>query len=195
MRIDKNFAGLEYNGANRVYMLNMDLVSDEAIEVDLNKLLVIHGCVVSKKDIVIRRGIRADGFIRAGGFIKSGGFIQAYKSIQSDEFIKSGGFIKSGEFIQAYKSIQSDEFIKSGGFIKSGEFIQSGGFIQSGRGIVSDQGIESKTFIDVKYRIFAGASAWCSSDDCDDIIKCAKLYSGEIVSGRLVIKESDSTAE
>lgn len=128
MKIDKLFNGLKQI-ANGDYVLEGDLISEEAIEIDLDDRLVIKGTIKSGRNIVARCSIKAGGGIKAGW------------------------------------------------------------------GIGAGDGIEAKTFINASKRIFAGISLYRTSKDCNKIIRCAELRSGEICYGDLTITENGESPD
>lgn len=80
MKVDRFWDGLKQN-SNGYYVLEGDLFSAESIEVVLDGCLVIHGSVISKKNIIIRCGIEAGEGIKAGEGIEAGSFIHSEKRI------------------------------------------------------------------------------------------------------------------
>ena len=71
MKIDKLWNGLK-RIANGDYVLEGDLISEEAIEIDLDDRFVVRGCIQTKKGIVVHYGIEAGEGIKAGWGIKAG---------------------------------------------------------------------------------------------------------------------------
>ena len=86
MKIDKLWNGLK-RIANGDYVLEGDLISEEAIEIDLDDHFVVYGCIQTKKSIIVRCGIEAGWSIKAGDGIEAGWGIEAGDGIEAKKFI------------------------------------------------------------------------------------------------------------
>jgi hypothetical protein len=89
MKIDKMFNGLK-RIANGDYVLEGDLTSDEMIEIALDDRFVVNGRIESKKNIIIRCGIKANYGIEAGCGIEAGEGIEAGAFISAKKRIFAG---------------------------------------------------------------------------------------------------------
>ena len=89
MKIDKLWNGLK-RIANGDYVLEGDLISEEAIEIDLDDRFVVRGCIQTKKGIVVHYGIEAGLGIKAGWGIEAGEGIEAEKFIDVQKRIFAG---------------------------------------------------------------------------------------------------------
>ena len=170
MKIDKLFNGLKQI-ANGDYVLEGDLISEETIEIDLDDRLVIKGVIKSGRNIITRCSIKAGDGIKAGWGIEAGWGIKAGCGIEAGWGIEAGCGIEAGWGIKA------------------------GCGIEAGWGIEAGDGIEAKTFINASKRIFAGISLYRTSKDCNKIIRCAELRSGEICYGDLTITENGGSPD
>lgn len=187
MKINKNYEGLkEYN---YYYLLDGNLLSDDCIEIELNKKLFVKGSIVAITYIEAGWDIEAGEGIKAGWDIEAGGYIKAGCDIEAGWSIKAGWGIKAGCDIKAGGCIKAGESIEAGGGIKAGCGIEAYGYIGADEGIEAGWGIESGTFIYCEKRIFAGLSIYKISQDCIKTIKCAELRKGEVCYGDLIITE------
>ena len=80
--------------------------------------------------------------------------------------------------------------IKATGRIRA----SAGSGISAGLGISAGSGISAKRSIAAKLRIFAGVCMWRKPTDAETEIRCAKLESGEVAFGKLVIVPADQVA-
>ena len=111
MKIDKNTDGI-VQLSNGDYELNIDIISTETIEIDLDDRLLCKS-IKSEQSIIVKKGIKAGLGIKAGGRIKAGSgyFIFAGictwekqnidKTITATEII--GGKIAYGDFVKIEK--------------------------------------------------------------------------------------------
>ena len=111
MKIDKNTDGI-VQLSNGDYELNIDIISTETIEIDLDDRLLCKS-IKSEQSIIVKKGIKAGLGIKARGRIKAGSgyFIFAGictwekqnidKTITATEII--GGKIAYGDFVKIEK--------------------------------------------------------------------------------------------
>lgn len=116
--------------------------------------------------------------------------------------IANGDYVLEGDLISEETiEIDLDDRLVIKGVIKSGRNIvarcgiEAGWGIKAGCGIEAGDGIEAKTFINASKRIFAGISLYRTSKDCNKIIRCAELRSGEICYGDLTITENGGSPD
>ena len=116
--------------------------------------------------------------------------------------IANGDYVLEGDLISEETiEIDLDNRLVIKGTIKSGRnivarcSIKAGWGIKAGGGIEAGDGIEAKTFINASKRIFAGISLYRTSKDCNKIIRCAELRSGEICYGDLTITENGGSPD
>ena len=104
--------------------------------------------------------------------------------------IANGDYVLEGDLISDETiEIDLDDRLVIKGVIKSGRNIVARCGIEAG------DGIEAKTFINASKRIFAGISLYRTSKDCNKIIRCAELRSGEICYGDLTITENGGSPD
>ena len=122
--------------------------------------------------------------IANGDYVLEGDLISEETiEIDLDDRLVIKGVIKSGRNIVARCGIEA------------GWGIKAGCGIEAGWGIEAGDGIEAKTFIDASKRIFAGISLYRTSKECNKIIRCAELRSGEICYGDLTITENGGSPD
>ena len=122
--------------------------------------------------------------IANGDYVLEGDLISEETiEIDLDDRLVIKGVIKSGRNIVARCGIEA------------GWGIKAGCGIEAGWGIEAGDGIEAKTFINASKRIFAGISLYRTSKDCNKIIRCAELRSGEICYGDLTITENGGSPD
>ena len=110
--------------------------------------------------------------------------------------IANGDYVLEGDLISEETiEIDLDDRLVIKGVIKSGRNIVARCGIEAGWGIKAGDGIEAKTFINASKRIFAGISLYRTSKDCNKIIRCAELRSGEICYGDLTITENGGSPD
>ena len=107
MKIDKLFKGLAQI-ANGDYVLEVDLICEDNLEVELDDRLVVKGRIEVEKNIIVSCGIKAGWGIEAGEGIEAGWGIEA------GDGIKAGWGIKAGEGIEAKTFIHTEKRIFAG---------------------------------------------------------------------------------
>jgi len=191
------------------YIYEGNLISEEDIDINLDKPLCVAGYIKTKENIRSNTPLMVSEYIETGGYIeirggplKAEGYIKASDSIEVDSYIQSGGYIdagvgyisaggsieakkhiKAGLCIEAGPGIKAGDFIHADWYIQSAEDIEAGGTLKAGIGILAQSGITAK-HIKTRGKIFAGVCISRESTDEDMWIICEK-FEGEMGYGIL----------
>ena len=170
MKITKKTKGIIDEGWR--YKYEGDLISDEEIEIDLDK------------------GLYVTGSIGAGNSIKAGNSIDAGNSIEAGDWIKAGDWIEAGNSIKAGDSIEAGNSIEAGDWIKAGDSIEAGDWIKAGdyNGISAGLYITCKGTLSFGLNAYAGIKTWGEATEEEKTITCGKLLKGNIEYG--ILKET-----
>ena len=158
MKITKKTKGIIDEGWR--YKYEGDLISDEEIEIDLDK------------------GLYVTGSIGAGNSIKAGNSIDAGNSIEAGDWIKAGDWIEAGNSIKAGDSIEAGNSIEAGDWIKAGDY----------NGISAGLYITCKGTLSFGLNAYAGIKTWGEATEEEKTITCGKLLKGNIEYG--ILKET-----
>lgn len=186
MKITKSYKGLTESPC--FYRFYGHLLSDDDLDIYLNKPLIVEGNIYAKHGIFSKNSIESYGSIDSGGCIQSKyGYVEGKESITAELGIKTGsgifsyGSIRSGGNIKAKTTIKSGENIEADGCIEAKKYVTAIGSIVSGKHIKSGSSIAgirimAKNYISARESIYA-----CYK------IECSKIIRGEIEHGDLIL--------
>lgn len=164
MKITKSYKGLIESPC--FYRFYGHLLSDDDLDIYLNKPLIVEGNIYAKHGIFSKNSIESYGSIDSGGCIQSKyGYVEGKESITAELGIKTGlgiysfGSIRSGGNIKAKTTIRSEENIEADGCIEAKKHITAFGSIVSGKHIKSGSSIAgihilAKNYIGAKKKIY-----------------------------------------
>jgi len=194
MKITKKTKGIIDEGWR--YKYEGDLISDEEIEIDLDKGLYVTGSIGAGNSIKAGNSIEAGNWIKAGDWIEAGNSIKAGNSIDAGNSIEAGDWIKAGDWIEAGNSIKAGDSIEAGNSIEAGDWIKAGDSIEAGDWIKAGDynGISAGLYITCKGTLsfglnaYAGIKTWGEATEEEKTITCGKLLKGNIEYG--ILKET-----